>query len=804
MRTSPASGEREAFFKPDFSPDLLMSTNYIGRPWFAASALIRRCRITVGDLLRSGEYDAILRCSERAKRIVHVPRLLCVRGVQQIDAPALEAAALARAARRRSIRAEIVAGAVPGTWRFRRSGRVTGKVSIIIPTCAAHGHIETCIKSLRERTAYRDFEIVCVENIPDDRVAWKPWLERHADRVVQMSGAFNWSRFNNRGAEVATGDYLLFLNDDTEVTNPDWLQAMLEHMQRPEVAIVGPQLLYPDNKVQHAGMFLAGPATARHAFRFAAADEPGYFGLALTQRNVIAVTGACMLMRRSTFHPLGEFDEAHDIINNDLDFCLRAHAAGQLVVFTPFASLIHHEAASRGRVKESFDHDRFHARWRTVMAAGDPYFSPRLAHDADDYRPDEEPAENVFSGHPICHRRDIKRILVVKVDHIGDFFTAIPAIRRLKEIFPSAGIHVLASRAVRAFADMEPSIDAFSEFEFFHPVSALGPRQIGPEEYRALRERLAPYRFDLAVDLRKHPDTRQLLRFTSARFLAGYDSMGRFPFLDIALEWEGDKHLLRKRTHVADDLVNLVEAIGTACASEPARLPVPATTLPSFLPEQTRALFTKPVVAVHPGVGNVMRQWPAEYFASLIALLVDRNAVNVVLIGGPEEQALAESVLAMVRRHKAVTSLAGKTSLQQLAELLPACVLYIGNNSGPKHIAAALGVPTIGIHSGVVDAIEWGPVGRRAVAVRRNMTCSPCYLSRLEDCPRNFGCMRGLHPAAVHEVAQRFLARPVGPRIVQPVVDRAASHVGNGRGADRAPPSPGRSVRRQASPVTAQ
>jgi hypothetical protein len=141
--------------------------------------------------------------------------------------------------------------------------------------------------------------------------------------------------------------------------------------------------------------------------------------------------------------------------------------------------------------------------------------------------------------------------------------------------------------------------------------------------------------------------------------------------------------------------------------------------------------------------------------------MMEKNGVNIVLIGGNEEAELADEVLAQVLRRDGVASLVGKTSLRQLPELLRACAIYIGNNSGPKHIAAALGVPTIGLHSGVVDAIEWGPIGQRAVALRRNMACSPCYLSRLEDCPRNFACMRGLEPTSVQEVAEVFLARPV-------------------------------------------
>ncbi len=773
VRISPASHEREPFFKPDFSPDLLLSTNYIGRPWFASTALLGHCGITVRDLLHTGEYDAVLRCTEQAALIHHVPKLLCTRGTQQIDDAETEAAALAQAVSRRGIAAEVLAGAVPGTWRVRRTEPITGMVSIIIPTCAARGYVETCIKTLRERTTYRNFEIICIDNIPDHQVAWKIWLQQNADKIVPMPDAFNWSYFNNRGVDAASGEYLLFLNDDIEVTQPDWLDALLEHVRRPDVAVVGPQLLYPDNKVQHAGMFLATPGIARHAFRFAQADEPGYFGLALTQRNVIAVTGACMLMRRSIYQALGGFEEAHEIINNDLDFCLRAHRAGKLVVYTPYASLIHHEAVSRERLKDVFDFSHFEQRWKTLFAAGDPYFNPRLARDSDDYRPDDEPVETVYAGHPLFRHDEIKRILAVKVDHIGDFITAIPAIRRLKHIFPAATIHVLASRAARAFAEIEDCIDEFIEFEFFHAVSGLGPKQISKDEYQALHAQLTPYRFDIAVDLRKHLDTRDVLRYTPARFLAGYDYMGQFPYLDITLEWEGDKNLARKRSHVTDDLVNLVEAIGTACVADRTQLDLvaPGKGPPESTPANARALFHKPVVAVHPGVGNAMRQWPPEHFASLIDLLVEKNAINVVLIGGPEEVELADDVMSMVAHRDAVVSLVGRTPLRELPALLRACSLYVGNNSGPKHIAAALGVPTIGIHSGVVDAIEWGPIGKRAVALRRNMTCSPCYLARMEDCPRNYACMRGLEPIVVQEVSEIFLARQVERHIVEPLVE---------------------------------
>jgi hypothetical protein len=310
-RISPVSYEREPFFKPDYSPDLLLATNYMGRLWFAASSLLHKLQASPASLMAAGEYDLLLHCSEKARAVAHIPRLLCERGPKLLESPEMERRALAEAAARRGIStAEIIPGPVPGNWRLRRTTPTTGLISIIIPTGGRDRYVETCIHGLRERTAYRNFEIICVENIREHEREKAEWLRDHADKVLSGGAAFNWSRFNNLGAAAASGDYLLFLNDDIEIEQHDWLEAMLEHAARPEVGVVGPRLLYPDRTVQHAGMFLTGFATGRHAFRLAAADDPGYFGLALTTREVSAVTGACMLMRREHFIQLGAFDES--------------------------------------------------------------------------------------------------------------------------------------------------------------------------------------------------------------------------------------------------------------------------------------------------------------------------------------------------------------------------------------------------------------------------------------------------------------------------------------------------------------
>jgi ADP-heptose:LPS heptosyltransferase len=172
------------------------------------------------------------------------------------------------------------------------------------------------------------------------------------------------------------------------------------------------------------------------------------------------------------------------------------------------------------------------------------------------------------------------------------------------------------------------------------------------------------------------------------------------------------------------------------------------------------------VVCVHPASGNELRQWPPAHFAEFVDMLLARHDVHVALIGGPDETELVNQVTEHLQHPDGVFVLAGKLKLPELPALLARCALFVGNNSGPKHLAAALGVPTIGVHSGVVDSNEWGPLGDNAVAIRRDMACSPCYAEKPISCPNKIACLNGLTAGAVLRQASRMLAiRGVGSRV---------------------------------------
>ncbi|MBV9703928.1 MAG: glycosyltransferase, partial [Methylobacteriaceae bacterium] len=282
-----ATGKTEAFFKPGWSPSLLLSTDYLGRAWCAHADLFSKAGVTIGDFIRRGCYELALRLTERAARIVRVPCVLFDSSRAQVPAGIVpNHEILGRNLRRRGIQADILPGRAPHSYFVARRTEHRPLVSIIIPTCGSRDLIKICLATLREKTAYKNYEVICVDNSPEDRVEFKQWLRETSDVVIEFLEPFNWSLFNNLGVKEAAGDLLLFLNDDIEIEDENWLGVLVEHALRPEIGIVGPQLLYPDRKVQHAGLFLSGRDSARHAFRFAREDDPGYFGLALLEREV--------------------------------------------------------------------------------------------------------------------------------------------------------------------------------------------------------------------------------------------------------------------------------------------------------------------------------------------------------------------------------------------------------------------------------------------------------------------------------------------------------------------------------------
>jgi len=381
----------QPIFKPAFSPDLLRCGMYLGHLLVGRTAKLRELGWFRAGYDGSQDYDLALRLAERPAVIRHIPRVL-YHWRQHADSTALDASAkpytqaaglraLSEAILRQDAHATVIPGAFPNTYRVRWSVPADLKASLVI--CSRHANLlRRCLGAIERRTSYPNREIVVVQHRTGDIAAMDRLLEGSACVRVQYTGPFNFAVMNNLGAAKATGKVLVFLNDDVEPLDSDWLGAMLAHANRPEVGAVGAKLVYPSGAIQHAGIVIGIMEGAGHLHRntFGSAN---WNWLPFT-RNVCAVTGACLAMRKSVFDELGGFDESFPENYNDVDLCLRARQAGYEVIVEPAAILRHYECQSRQagvRLEERYTFER---RWAAWLERGDPFYSPHLSRTLED------------------------------------------------------------------------------------------------------------------------------------------------------------------------------------------------------------------------------------------------------------------------------------------------------------------------------------------------------------------------------------------------------------------------------------
>ncbi len=397
-------------FKPDFAPDNLRANNYI-----CHFSVFSRELLEGTELFRSGfdgsqDHDMILRLTANAKKVVHVPKLLYYwRSHKTSVASDINAKPYAIAAAKGAVADHLTrcgfknfeiksTRAFDTIFEIKYEIRSEDKISILIPNKDHVEDLRRCIDSIKERSTYSNYEIIVIENNSTGKAVFDYYDTIRKQKnitVVTYTGAFNYAKINNFGASYATGKYLLLLNNDTQVISMNWMESMLMYAQRPDVGAVGAKLYYGDRTIQHAGVVigLGAHRTAGHTHYKINYDNLGYMGRLCYAQNVSAVTGACLMVRKSLYDALGGLDEAFAVALNDVDFCLRVREKGYLNIFTPFAELYHFESASRGsdivdaKKAERYEDESelFRERWKKLLAKGDPYYNPNFSLDRSDY-----------------------------------------------------------------------------------------------------------------------------------------------------------------------------------------------------------------------------------------------------------------------------------------------------------------------------------------------------------------------------------------------------------------------------------
>lgn len=385
----------EPFLKPVWSPDLLLTCMYTSHFSVYRRTLVEEIEGFRESMSGSQDYDLALRATEQVRTITHIPKILYhwrkIPGSAAASTGAKPYAylaaqrALTDALERRGIDGSVEIANAAGYYHIRRTIDTFGKVSIIIPTRDQIALLERCVRSIEEKTEYPHYEIIIIDNDSRDAASLE-YLARSPHRVITAPGTFNYSWLNNLGAREAAGEYLLLLNNDTAVLSGSWLSALVEQAQRPEVGAVGAKLLYPDGRIQHAGVILGLGGVASHAQRFVDGYiGTGYYNYPNALKNYSAVTGACLMIRKAVFEAVGGLNETDLPVNfNDVDLCLRLRERGYLVVYTPYCLVRHHESATRAPIVDPEGQAYMLGRWREEILA-DGYYHPQFDLDAGDF-----------------------------------------------------------------------------------------------------------------------------------------------------------------------------------------------------------------------------------------------------------------------------------------------------------------------------------------------------------------------------------------------------------------------------------
>jgi len=376
------------WFKPDWSPELLLSINYL-------TPAVIRCEL-ISSNLRHRQTEAgdqwlespLTFIDVHSSKVHHCPKVLYhrlksrKRTLSDRKANPQHHTWVSEYLSKRGLRDAGTVITSDGELRVSCSP-MDEPVSILIPNRDNVRLLRKCVESIIDRTRYSNYRLILIDTgseLEETQGFYESVSEHPKVKVVQFEREFNYSQVNNYGAKIAEGEYFLFLNDDIEVVEGDWLDELLQLAQFPEIGIVGAKLHFPDESIQHNGIILGLGGHAGHVFRCMKDGNRNPFGSTQWYRNVLAVTGACMMVRRDVFKAIGGFDEAYSLVFSDVELCLRAIERGYRVAISPFTGLIHHEGATRGRTMPLSDITLAFDRFLPYLRAGDPYYNPNLSY----------------------------------------------------------------------------------------------------------------------------------------------------------------------------------------------------------------------------------------------------------------------------------------------------------------------------------------------------------------------------------------------------------------------------------------
>jgi len=575
------------------------------------------------------------------------------------------------------------------------------KLSIIVLTKLAHSLCIPLLIKLKNDCPNDELIVVCHNLSAGDTSI----IKSIADKIISIEGNFNWSKFNNLASEQSTNDYLLFLNDDIFPVEKNWRKVLTSHLDLN--SIIGANFISEELAAQHTGIGILGNTSIT-------LDKSG--------GPINAVTGAFIAIHKKAFIKVGKFNEKLAVTFNDVEFCMKAKFNKIQIKCPENLSFYHFESSTRHAIE---DDSLITNSYISDIAI--KYSEPELINENFSQLLRSEPIQ-IFQHAPL----KIKSIAVIKIDHIGDFFSSLNALTSLKEKYIGANIDLFCSPEVSEYAKNLGIFSTVIAFRGFNKISELG---------RVHSRFNSSKKYDVAIDMRKHGDARELLLNIDAEYKfamvmpksADENRLDKEQIKCFYCHNEGAAFTVQNS--VWQESAAFVDFVSTHLESVGQIIDTEKISLSKSNIQQ---------IAVFPFSGSSTREWPLDLYIRLVLVLRKRFPKVSIAIFCDEhnkwrldefsDNILANSISIIVRPN--LTSL--------ISELKNKKNLVISNNSGPTWISSFLKIPFIGIFSGSVDAIHWMPYG--GIGIKRNVSCSPCFIAKSSDCHRQLLCLNSISP----------------------------------------------------------
>ncbi len=735
------------YYKPGWSPDLLLVNNYINRACaFRRDVLVN---IEILDMpFYAVIYDALLKMAELGD-FHHKPGILLTMPDSDDERAydPQENIIRANAIKRRGVDGEIE-GNEYGVASLKRKVRSNPVISIIIPTCFTGSYIEDCITSIEHVSTYKNYEIIVIDNSRKAPSFGESRLIGYNCKILYIHEPFNWSRLNNHGLKAATGDIIVFLNDDTEIITPDWLERLAAEAQRPEIGMVGPMVLYPNGTIYSSGMYIRNQRDISVSFWYVDEQSKTYHNLLHYTRPSLITHGVCFAIEKEKIVRAGGFDERFPVLCNEIVLSLNMKNIGVYNLVQSEVKIVHHVSASRkDTYDESEDRKRFFDLFGHVLQDGDPYFNPYLnSSNINDYTEDPSPTICRHIGSPTISAAGLNKILIIKLDHIGDVVLAMPSIRKTRKLFPRAKIDVLCGPWVAEMLEQQPEINKVHTFDYFADWS-------DEEKKQHMLSSMKTEKYDLAINLRKYPDTLYMAPMLAdySLILSQYAQTDDVYYSVPAISRNPGSMV---SWHFKDQLLSLVSSLEydetldreVSVPSEICdRVNKGISRLPLFESDM--------IIGMHVASRDSHKKYPEKNFSILCDLIHEKTNASIVLFGSKEDEATNAKVISMVRQKDRIMSVAGMFTLTEFFCLVKKVDYFIGNDSGPAHIAGIQGIATLVVFGNRHPSFEWMPIGN-SILVGRFPACAPCY--DLETCVHN-DCLLKIQPGDIFSGLERLM-----------------------------------------------